>query len=219
MLVKKPKVYISCPISVSLSVLEDTKRAVRESGGDPVAWQRGAPYSDYDIRTCDAFVIILGNNSFKQPQNNLPAGCKKELNLAIGSLKPIFLSYESSSGRYLYRTSLLDDIIAGRAGSTVRFPQMMLEITSKLNSAVSFGPSISTTKEVNPIELNHERQTTAELIDMLRTSSVHTVVNPHIEGIGIRVPVDGPILGYYEKSLPKKPTCVEKPNLRVLLLK
>lgn len=89
------KVYVSCPMTVSQTVLDKTMKHLENLGVAARAWERGTPYKEEDsIKYCDAFIIILPNNDFEcfYP-DKLPSGTKKELNLAYDLDKEIYLSY------------------------------------------------------------------------------------------------------------------------------
>ena len=124
---RKPNVYISCPISVDLSILKDTANLITLSGANPIYWKRGEVYThDNDIKGCDAFVLINEGNAFKKGIHSLPAGCFKELKLALANKKEVYLSYESANGRYLYEMSTSDsELVTGLPGTTGKFKTSM----------------------------------------------------------------------------------------------
>lgn len=88
------KVYVSCPMTVSQTVLDKTMKHLENLGVAARAWERGTPYKEEDsIKYCDAFIILLPENYFDYEVSCLPSETKKELCLAFSLNKQIFLSY------------------------------------------------------------------------------------------------------------------------------
>ena len=132
---RKPNVYISCPISVSLNVLKDTANLISKEGANPVYWNRFDKYNhENDIKSCDAFVLINENNAFKKGTYSLPIGCLKELKVAIVNKRDLYLSYESANGRYLYQISTSDsEIVTGLPGTTGMFTTSMKKKSNEVS--------------------------------------------------------------------------------------
>jgi len=87
------KAYISCPLGVAWTCVEDTKKKLVKLGYEVTYFTRGDCYQDFDLREADIFVLIPENNQFDFFQKNMTAGCKKELDVAADMQKPLYLAY------------------------------------------------------------------------------------------------------------------------------
>lgn len=123
MMSKSVYISISCPISVSKSVLDKFVDIV-ELIPNVVAryWERGTRYNQKDFDTSDAYLFILPDNKIECATHELPVGLKKELLAAHKSGKNIYIGYISRNGSYnIYHTFTDDSYIRGLAGTSSHF--------------------------------------------------------------------------------------------------
>lgn len=92
-----PKAYISCPISVDYSHLQNVYDEVSEIGYDTEFWDRKERYNLQILKDCDVFVLLLPDNRFEIDFRHLPPGCQSELVEANTSNKEIFIGYKRNS--------------------------------------------------------------------------------------------------------------------------
>lgn len=113
-------VYISCPIAVSQSVLDEFAETV-ELIPNVVAryWERGTRYDQRYFDTSDAYLFILPGNKFDCVSGELPIGLKRELQDAYESGKKIYVGYIAKDGCYnIYSADTNGRNIKGIAGTT-----------------------------------------------------------------------------------------------------
>lgn len=106
------KVYVSCPMTVSQTVLDKTMKHLENLGVAARAWERGTPYKEEDsIKYCDAFIAILPNNAFEYYLNTLSFGTRKEILSADAIGKDIYICYTptASSKPQFYIAELSED--------------------------------------------------------------------------------------------------------------
>lgn len=114
------RIYISCPMSISLSYLMEVETFLITKNLLPLKWDRN---TQYGLREKDAImygegiVVILPENSFKLSFNKIPTGTESEIRLAMKYGKPIYLAYTSNEGLGLYETIIEDNIIKGIGGT------------------------------------------------------------------------------------------------------
>lgn len=104
---KKPRIYISCPISIPQSDLDKVATLLRQNSIEPDYWIRNCGYYDKDLinDTYDGVVFMLPNNRFNYSTHDLPVGVKKELSIAHSAGKKIYLAYKNAIGNYnIYKT-------------------------------------------------------------------------------------------------------------------
>ena len=115
------KVYVSCPLSVSRTILDKfTKELVDEYDTRVFYYKQGDDYSDKDLRGADIVVCIMEDNKFSSEVTKLTNGCKKELLLALELKKPIFIGYnpKNSNGPVFYQAKVEDYILKGISGTS-----------------------------------------------------------------------------------------------------
>lgn len=121
------EIYISCPISLADAVLTKYVRAAKKLDAEVHYWNRGSTYSETNnINVCNAFVLILPQEKWKERVNSLPNGCRLELSLAQKASKKIFIGYTTADGEVkFYEASLCDGYISGWAGSSKILPKLI----------------------------------------------------------------------------------------------
>lgn len=121
----KGATYISCPLIVSQSVLDEVTNKLLENheSRDVKFWERGTVYNSDLVTNCEKFVLILPNNNFTFEYFKLTPGCKKELKKAIKLKKEVYIAYKRSlDGEfYFYKVDidklLTESIVSGIQGS------------------------------------------------------------------------------------------------------
>lgn len=174
------KTYISCPVSVEENTLIRCAREVVSQGSEPRYWERGRPYSDEDLKTSNAFVLILPNNQFEARITNLPSGCKKELMQAHMLGIPIYLAYQLKTTKEIkiFDTTLTDLTIKGVQG-TSRQLQIDIDEYSKIHKVVK---EINTGAQFIESSLNYWiHPTEKEVFNNLFELGVDVVGNAYLE--------------------------------------
>ena len=87
------KAYISCPIPVAKSTLELVSTKLYDLGYTPTAWVRGSEYTEDKLKEADIFVLMSMNHDFDYRLDDMTAGCRKELMIAKGQGKPLYIAY------------------------------------------------------------------------------------------------------------------------------
>lgn len=120
-------VYISCPISISQSTLDEIRdRAAQSSKLYAHYWVRDSYYDANVVYNADKVVFVHPKGAFKFNILSLPVGVQKELKTAIRYGKEIFLAYKSTSvnpGWNFYKLTidLQNGHMEGIAGTTAEF--------------------------------------------------------------------------------------------------
>jgi hypothetical protein len=119
----KKNIYISCPVTMSLSTLSTIVTRARDlSQQNITAWDRLRKYDPQIVFNCDTFVIVHPFNKFNFALNTLPSGCYNEIQKAIREGKKIVLAYKVSQGDYFfYKTDIRNGFLHGVGGSTGDF--------------------------------------------------------------------------------------------------
>lgn len=137
---KQFKTHISCPVSVSLKVLEECAEVVKGFNSEVYYWERGTYYSDASLKNCDAFVLILPESRFKMKLSDLPIGCRKELKQARDLGKELFLGYRAADGHIkIYSLSIEPsrDFVSGVACTTGDFSKFV-SMRSTFNKSLEY---------------------------------------------------------------------------------
>jgi hypothetical protein len=87
------KAYISCPIPVPKSTLELVSTKLYDLGYTPTAWVRGSEYTEQKLKEADIFVLMCIDHRFDYLLDDMTAGCRKELMIAKGLGKPLYMAY------------------------------------------------------------------------------------------------------------------------------
>lgn len=116
-------IYISCPIAEPKTVLLQFYNAICAINPGKTKtqyWNRLENYHYKEaIDKCNAFVLILPNNSSNCPVNNLPPGCVRELNQAVAQGRPLYIGYKTTQGEYnTYKAEIIGNNITGMAGTS-----------------------------------------------------------------------------------------------------
>jgi hypothetical protein len=113
-------VYISCPISVSESILDRFAKTVETTPKVSARyWTRGTRYDQKFFDTSNAYLFILPHNKFECENGELPIGLKRELVEAYESGKKIYVGYIAKDGGYnIYSAHTNGRSIRGIAGTT-----------------------------------------------------------------------------------------------------
>lgn len=115
----KPYIYLSMPIAVSFSVLEDIAIEIAAKYDVEVRfWDRVSLYDSSVLLQARAIVFYNPAKNFCYPQSQMPSGVYGEYVHARKKNIPIFLAYTPSSGKLTcYNTECTDSGINGIAGS------------------------------------------------------------------------------------------------------
>jgi hypothetical protein len=155
------KVYVSCPMTVSQTVLDKTLKHLSYLGVAARAWERGTLYKEEDsIKYCDAFIILLPENKFGTELYKIPSGTRKELLLAFSLNKEIYLSYipSQSLSPSIYSTNLEEGFedelyrIDGIAGTHRNFLDSIYHDIMKKEIAVQTQPLYYETSKFQSVE-------------------------------------------------------------------
>lgn len=131
-------VYISCPMTVSQTVLDEVINLVRKHA-IPQWWTKGTAYNEKAYTEAirkyyDAIVVILPAMQWSCNYNQMTSGSRKELCIAIQAKKPIYLAYKTSTGVLgIYSTNIVHNnneittffTISGVASTSYNFEQDM----------------------------------------------------------------------------------------------
>lgn len=93
------KIWISCPISVSMGKLAAFKEYLERHFPQVDTWDRESEYSGRDLDSSDAVAFILPDNGFRYNVENLPVGLKSELKRARDGGKKILIGYYRATSK------------------------------------------------------------------------------------------------------------------------
>ncbi len=89
------KIWISCPISVSMGKLAAFKKYLECHFPQVDTWE----YNDRGLDSSDAVVFMLPNNEFRYDVESLPVGLKSELKRARDGGKKILIGYYRATSK------------------------------------------------------------------------------------------------------------------------
>jgi hypothetical protein len=89
------KIWISCPISVSMGKLTAFKKYLECHFPQVDTWD----YNDRGLDSSDAVVFMLPNNEFRYDVESLPVGLKSELKRAQDGGKKILIGYYRATSK------------------------------------------------------------------------------------------------------------------------
>jgi hypothetical protein len=89
------KIWISCPISVSMGKLAAFKKYLECHFPQVDTWD----YNDRGLDSSDAVVFMLPNNEFRYDVESLPVGLKSELKRARDGAKKILIGYYRATSK------------------------------------------------------------------------------------------------------------------------
>jgi hypothetical protein len=89
------KIWISCPISVSMGKLAAFKKYLECHFPQVDTWD----YNDRGLDSSDAVVFMLPNNEFRYDVESLPVGLKSELKRAQDGGKKILIGYYRATSK------------------------------------------------------------------------------------------------------------------------
>jgi len=87
------KAYISCPIPVAKSTRGLVFDKLTDLGYLPTFWIRGTEYTEDELKEADIFVLMSVDHKFDYQLDDMTAGCRKELMIAKGLGKPLYIAY------------------------------------------------------------------------------------------------------------------------------
>ena len=87
------KAYISCPILVPASNRQEVAVKLIHLGYETAYWERGTTYTEDKLREADIFVLMSVDHKFDYQLDDMTAGCRKELMIAKGLGKPLYIAY------------------------------------------------------------------------------------------------------------------------------
>jgi hypothetical protein len=87
------KAYISCPISVARSTRNLVFDKLVALGHSSTWWERGTAYTEDKLKEADIFVLMSMDHEFDYLLDDMTAGCRKELMIAKGLGKPLYMAY------------------------------------------------------------------------------------------------------------------------------
>lgn len=91
--------YISCPMTVPKSDLDETIKLVQSYGVMAHWWSKGTDYDEkyYKevIEDCNAFIVILPGMAWSCKADKMTSGSRKETTLAISAEIPIYIAYRN----------------------------------------------------------------------------------------------------------------------------
>lgn len=91
-------VYISCPISISQSTLDEIRdRAAYKNQMYAHYWERDSYYQNGIVQNADRVIIVHPKGAFKFNIKSLPTGVQKEFATALNYGKDTYLAYKSTS--------------------------------------------------------------------------------------------------------------------------
>jgi len=93
------KIWISCPISVSVGKLAAFKEYLEHHFPQVDCWNRVSACNGRGLDSSDAVVFMLPNNEFRYGIENLPVGLKSELKRARDGKKKILIGYYRSTSK------------------------------------------------------------------------------------------------------------------------
>lgn len=93
------KIWISCPISVSVGKLAAFKEYLERHFPQVDTWDRESEYSGRGLDSSDAVAFILPDNEFRYGVENLPVGLKSELKRARNGAKKILIGYYRATSK------------------------------------------------------------------------------------------------------------------------
>lgn len=136
----KRDVYISIPISISWDkarqVIDKMEQLKSVKGFS--YWDRDEKYNPDYLNEADTFILILPNCKFNYTLNALPAGCKKELEVAQAQGKEIFIAYWNMQGDInIYETDIDTSCIFGRPGTTGRIAEQINTVSDMVEEVAS----------------------------------------------------------------------------------
>lgn len=132
----RPKYYISCPITVPIEVLYGFANKLFQLGAGPSFWNREDPYRLQDVvDDCDGFVLVLPYNNFKMPVEELPIGCKRELDRALKAKRTIYLAYKNIDGYAIYQAVVnSSDVFTGISGTQGEIGKIIKREITRMNT-------------------------------------------------------------------------------------
>jgi len=93
------KIWISCPISVSVGKLAAFKEYLERHFPQVDCWDRESEYSGRGLDSSDAVAFMLPYNGFRYGVENLPVGLGSELKRARDGGKKILIGYYRATSK------------------------------------------------------------------------------------------------------------------------
>ena len=112
--------YFSIPVSIDWDTALDAMKAVTEDNGikESKFWERDKVYELKNLKA-DDFILVLPNFAWSSKLSDLPAGCARELKLAISLGRKIYILYaKRTTGYYgIYETDIDKTSITSLSGT------------------------------------------------------------------------------------------------------
>jgi hypothetical protein len=116
--------YISCPIPVPKSSRDLVATKLGELGYSPTWWTRNTEYKEDKLREANIFVLMSVDHKFDYLLDSMTFGCRKELMIAKGLGKPLYMAYwKNGSTLNIYpivMKHLEDGRVLGQSGVYLR---------------------------------------------------------------------------------------------------
>lgn len=87
------QVYVSCPLGVPMDKIKEVGCKLNTMGYHPWWYERGTTYMDSMVKVSEMFVLMSEHNKFDYILNDMTAGCRKELELAMSLKKQLYMAY------------------------------------------------------------------------------------------------------------------------------
>lgn len=112
------KAYISCPIPVAITSRDLVAIKLMELGYTSSWWIRATTYTEEALKAADIFVLMGIDHKFDYKLDDMSRGCRKELMIAQGLNKPLYMSYWKADGTLNIYPIKLNKLDEGRVLGT-----------------------------------------------------------------------------------------------------
>lgn len=146
--------YISCPMTVDQTVLDEVITLVSNEHVSPRWWSKGTKYDEsvYTaiIKSSDAFIVILPEMAWSCKGDKMTSGSRKELAKAIHFKKPVYVAYKNRNdglGIYASQVSTSSNHDNVNHISNIAIVEVSGIASTRYNFKDSFGGDIATKSE------------------------------------------------------------------------
>ena len=107
-------------MTVSMTILSNYVQRLAAIGAEVTYWNRSDSYNlNYNVRSCDAFILVLPGNAFTYQRSELPIGCRRELETAVCHRRKIYIAHTTYVGAFVfYNTTINSQEILGIGSSS-----------------------------------------------------------------------------------------------------